>query len=167
MTAVVEDTDTDVEGEATETEGGKRGRKSDRDFTKHNDLHQEIADYVNANSGLDDVTAFQVKAVQLLGADYRNTPENQATREAKKAARDLEKKEFEGLDDEDVKVIKASRRAAENAAKLQEKASAALERAKAVQQSSDASGEDLAAVVGSAQNGEEASTSKRRPGRRS
>jgi hypothetical protein len=156
---------TDVEGEESESEsGGKRGRTADRDFTKHNDSHQELADFVNAHSGLDAVTPFQVKAIQLLATDFRNSPEAIEARKVRKAARDAEKKEFEGLDDDDVKAIKAARRAEENAAKLREKANAALERAKAVQTASDASGEDLAAVVNGAQD---EAPAKRRPGRRS
>lgn len=164
MTATLEDTGTEVEGEESESEsGGKRGRTADRDFTKHNDKHAELAEYINANSGLDALTPFQVKAVQLLTSDYNNAPERVAEREAKKAQREAEAKEFEGLDDEDVKAIKAARRATENAAKLQEKANAALERAKAVQTASEASGEDLEATV----NGAQAEAPKRRPGRRS
>lgn len=153
---------TEVEGEESESTGGRRGRTADRDFTKHNDQHQELADYVNANSGLDAVTPFQVKAIQLLSTDFRNSPEAVAAREARKKEREAEKKEFEGLDDEDVKAIKAARRAEANAAALKEKADAALARAKAIKKSNDASGEDLAAVV----NGAQEETSKRRPGRR-
>lgn len=165
MTVVVEDTDTELEGEeSTEESSGKRGRTADRDFTKHNDQHLELANYVNANSGLDAVTPFQVKAIQLLATDFRNSPEAIAARDERKKAREAEKKEFEGLDDDDVKAIKAARRATENAAKLQEKANAALERAKAVQTASEASGEDLEAAVNGAQ---EESAPKRRPGRRS
>lgn len=168
MTTIVEDTDTDtdteLEGEEnTEESSGKRGRTADRDFTKHNDQHLELANYINANSGLDAVTPFQVKAVQLLSSDFRNSPEAVAARDERKKAREQEKKEFAGLDDNDVKAIKAARRAAENAAKLAEKANAALERAKAVQTASEASGEDLEATV----NGAAESAPKRRPGRRS
>lgn len=159
MTTTAE-AEVNVEGEASETKG-KRGRTADRDFTKFSDLHKEVADFVNENSGLTAVTPNQVKAVQLLSADFRNTPERKAAAEAKKAQREAEKKEFAGLADEDVKAVKAARRAAENAAKLQAKANEVLARAKQLQSSPDASGEDLAAVVNGAQEGKQ-----RRPGRR-
>ena len=57
----------------TDTDTGHKGRTADRDFTKFNKMHQEIADYVNANSGLDALTPNQVKAVLLLRADFANS----------------------------------------------------------------------------------------------
>src|SRR6516164_412350 len=98
----------------TDTDTGHKGRTADRDFTKFNKMHQEIADYVNANSGLDALTPNQVKAVLLLRADFANSDDQKQIRETRKQEREAEAKQYEGLDPEDVKVLKAAKRAKEN-----------------------------------------------------
>jgi hypothetical protein len=105
MTATIEDTEVSVEDtstpEGTDTEGTseapKKRKRRAHDFTKFRDFHQEVADYVNARSGLDPVSPNQVKAVLLLRTDFANTPEQIAAREASKAALEAEKKRYAGL----------------------------------------------------------------------
>jgi hypothetical protein len=164
MTVTEATEETTLEGEATET-GGKRGRSADRDFTKFNQMHAEVADYVNANSGLDPVTPNQVKAILLLRSDFANSPEQQQARAQRKAQREAEAKMYEGLDEDEVKVVKAAKRAEENYRKSQERAAAALAKAQQLREAHEASGEDLAAAVETEQNGTEAGGKRRGIGR--
>lgn len=129
------------------TETTEAGRKKDRDFTKANDLHRAIAEYVNSNSGTDPVSDVQVKAVLLLREDFNKTPERQAAIAEAKERRAAENAEFAGKSPEQVKVIRAAKRKAESAQKLADKAAEAMAKAKALQDAAEANGEDLADAV--------------------
>ena len=135
----------------TTTETTRKGRTADRNFQTFNKMHQEVADYVNAHSGLDAVSPQQVKAVLLLRADFANSEDQKQIRETRKQEREAEAKQYEGLDPEDVKVLKAAKRAKENADKMEARAAEALARAAELRSANEASGEDLAAAVGNAQ----------------
>jgi hypothetical protein len=146
MTVTEDATEVQVNGtetEGTETEESKRNR----DFTKVRQYHTDLAEYINANSGLDPISANQVKAMLVLRTDYGNTPEAKAARDARKAARDAEAKKYEGMTDEQKAAAKAANRAQLSATKLQEKANAALTRARELAAAASGSGEDLQAVV--------------------
>jgi len=147
VAAEVESTDEDAPQAAT------RGRKRDLDFTKVRDSHQELADYVNANSGIDPVSANQVKAILTLKQDWAATPEQEAKREAAKEAREEAAKKYEGLSADQIKIEKAAEKAEKQAAKLRERVEEALARAKAIREGTEASGEDVAAAVQADQNG--------------
>ena len=155
--------ETTLEGDETETEGGKRGRSADRDFTKFNQMHADVAEYVNTHSGLDPLTPNQIKAVLLLRSDFANSPEQKQSREQRKAQREAEAKLYEGLSDDEIKLLKANKRAEENYRKSQERAAEVLKKAQELREAHEASGEDLAAAAGD--NGAETG-SGRRLGRR-
>jgi hypothetical protein len=150
----------------TTTETTRKGRTADRNFQTFNKMHQEVADYVNAHSGLDAVSPQQVKAVLLLRADFANSDEQKQLREAHKAEREAEKKVFEGLDPEDVKAIKAANRAKASLALAEARAAEALARAAELRTANEASGEDLAAAVGDAQGEAQSEGGERRRIRR-
>lgn len=104
-----------------------------RDFTTTNDLHAEIADYVNANSGLEPVTPSQVKAVLALRIEHMKSPERAAARAQKQAERDQAKRDREaaearyaGLTDEQKAAVKKAERAAAAAEKARAAAQALL-----------------------------------------
>src|SRR4051812_24625421 len=100
MTTLEDDVAVEVEAddEPTSESGEKRkGRKRDLDFTKVRENHQELADYVNAHSGLDPISANQVKALLTLRSDFTDTPEQKAKREAAAQARKEAAKKYEGL----------------------------------------------------------------------
>jgi hypothetical protein len=142
----------EVEAEETVTvDSAKRGRKSDRDFTKVVQRHQDLADFINASeayqaSGLPPITANVVKAVQLLAEDFRNTPEQEAARKAREAERKQEEAEYAGLSADEKKELKAANRKAKQLAEVQERRQALLDKAKAIREAAEASGEDLSAV---------------------
>lgn len=155
--------------EATETT--TEGKKRERDFTKFRPSHQELADYVNANSGLDPITPNQVKALLALRIDFNNLPEQKELREARKAERMAAKTRYEGMNAEQIKAAKAAERAERQAAKLEARVAEAKAKAEALRSSVTASGEDLAAAVEAAQAEPEStetseSGEKRRIGRR-
>jgi septal ring factor EnvC (AmiA/AmiB activator) len=165
MTVTEAPEETTLEGESTDNEGGKRGRSADRDFTKHSQLHADIAEFVNANSGLEPVTPHQVKAVLLLRSDFGNSPEQKQAREQRKAEREAENKMYEGLTEDEKKLVKATKRAEENLAKSQARAAEALAKAAQLREQAEASGEDLAQAVESEQNGTESGGRRRGIGR--
>jgi DNA repair ATPase RecN len=168
MTVTDEGVDVSVEPDEDQTEAqSEEGKKRDRDFTKFREAHQELADYVNANSGLDPVTPNQVKAIQTLKSDFNATPEQVAKREQRKAEREAEKRKYEGMSDEQIKAAKAADRVDKQASKLEERLREAREKAQRIREGKEASGEDLAAAVESAQNGvEPEATEEDKPRRR-
>lgn len=161
MTAVIDDEVTEATDETTEGESSepkKRGRKpGERNLAKPSKLHQELAEFINGNAEAQKagvtVTAEQVGAVLLLRTDFSDTPERKAAREAAKAEREAEKEKYAGLTQEEIKAEKAAVRAEKQALKLQERVQAALDKAKAIREGKDASGEDVAAAVEAAQGG--------------
>ena len=168
-TAAVEpDEDTTGEENENETEeGGERGRKKDRDFTKFRDSHRELADYVNANSGLPAVSPNQIKAILALRSDFNNTPEQVAKREEAKQRREAEAKKYEGMSDEQIKAAKAADLVEKQVAKMEARIQEAKAKAAALREGKEASGTDLAAQVEAQQNGAKTSedSGKRRIGR--
>lgn len=162
MTATIEDTEVSVEDTATPegtdaegtSEAPKKRKRRAHDFTKFRDFHQEVADYVNARSGLDPMTPNQIKAVLLLRTDFANTPEQISAREANKAALEAEKKRYEGMSDDQIKKVKAAQKAAEQAERFQKRAQEQVELARKLAGEVEGSGTDLAAVVEAQQNGE-------------
>ena len=157
MTATADEVQTEVvetpetSGEESEGSGDGRGRKKDRDFEKFSELHQEIADYVNANSGLAAVTPNQVKAVLILKTDFNNLPENAEKRAKRKAEIAEQKKQFEGMSDAQIKATKAAARADAQAAKMEARVQEAREKAAKLRAAAEAGGDDLAALVESQQ----------------
>lgn len=153
------DSDEDTTGETDSTtdndgdEEGKAGRKRDRDFTKFTTFHKELSEFVNANSGLESLTPNQVKAVIALRTDFNDTPEQEAKRAEAKRKREEEAKKYEGLTDEQKKAAKAAEKIDKQAASLEKRLAEARARAKAMREGKEATGEDLAAAVTSAQNG--------------
>ena len=162
MTATLEDEQTSAV-EAEENEDSDESTKRDRDFTKFRDLHKELADYVNANSGLDAVTPNQVKAILLLRTDFNNSPEQAEKKAERKAKREAEKQKYAGLTPDQIKQEKAAARADKQAATLQKRVEEAMAKAQRIREGKEASGEDLAATVNAEQG--ETETPKRRIGR--
>lgn len=116
-----------------ETEETTANRAPDRDFTTVNELHVEIANYVNARSNLPPVTPHQVKAVLALRTDHMRSPERVAARQAAQAARDQAQQEraaqeakYAGLTDEQKAAVKKAERAAAAAEKARAAAQALL-----------------------------------------
>lgn len=168
MTAVIEDQQV-VEDDSTQTVADTSHDSKSRDFTKFTEKHQELADYINANADfvkaeLDAVTPGQVKAFLALRAEFSNTPEVKAAREARKIQLEEEKKLYAGLTAEEIKAEKAAKRAEAQAAKLQARVQEALAKAQAIREGKDASGEDVAAAVDAAVGDD--SEGKRRIGRK-
>lgn len=159
-----DDTGDGTDETTTETTDESGKRKREHDFSKFRDFHQEVADYVNAHSGLDPLTPNQIKAVLLLRTDFANTPEQVAAREERKAQVAKEKAEFEGLTEDQKKAKKAVKKAQEQADRFAKKAQEAMERANKLRTESEGSGADLAAAVEAQQNGTdpEAEPEKRR-----
>lgn len=173
MTAVIDTPSVDfpdIEDESTDTPvveaTADTGTKRERDFTKFRPAHQELADYINANSGLDPVTPNQVKAMLALRVDFAKLPEQVEARAARKTARAAAKSRYEGLSPEQIKAAKAAERAERQAARLEARVVEAKAKAEALRSSSTASGEDVAAAVVAAQSDEGESSEKRRIGRR-
>lgn len=165
MTAVVEDDQTvtaDEDTTAAEATGSENGDETDdekksRDFSKFTEKHKELADFINANEDyqkaeLSAITPQQVKAVLALRTDFNDTPEVKAERAKRKAEREEEKKQFEGLSAEQIKAEKAARRAEATADKLRKRVEEAMAKAAAIREGKDASGEDVAAAVEAAQS---------------
>ena len=144
--------DTQHDDDNDDDEGG-RGRKKDRDFTKFREMHSELADFVNLNSGLDPVTPNQVKAILTLRSDFNDTPEQAAKRAEAKRRRDEEAKKYEGLTAEQIKAAKAADRVEKQAEKLEKRLAEAREKARLIREGKEATGEDIAAAVAAAQNG--------------
>lgn len=142
------------------------GKKRERDFTKFRPSHKELADYVNAHSGLAPITPNQVKALLSLRIDFNNLPEQIALREERKAERAAARTKYEGMNSEQIKAAKAAERAERQAAKLEARVAEAKAKAEALRSSVTASGEDLAAAVEAAQGDTEQVEEKRRIGRR-
>lgn len=142
--------------------------KRERDFTKFRPAHQELADYVNANSGLDPITPNQVKALLALRVDFGKLPEQVERRAARKVEREQNKGRYSGLTPEQVKAAKAAERAERQAERLEARVAEAKAKAEALRTSATASGEDIAAAVETAQSESESEDSgeKRRIGRR-
>ena len=134
-----------------ETEQTTTGNKRERDFTKFRPSHQELADYVNKHSGLEPITANQVKALLALRIDFNNLPEQIAKRDERKAEREAARTKYDGLTAEQIKAQKAADRAERQAAKLEARVAEAKAKAEALRSSATASGEDLAAAVEAAQ----------------
>lgn len=140
-----------TEESTEETESGEPEKASrDRDFTKVRELHKELAEYINANSGLEALTPNQVKAVLYLRTDFNNTPEQVAKRDERKARKAAEEQRYAGLNDEQKKARKAAERANEQAAKMAERARKAQEDADRLLADANA-GEDIASQVEAAQ----------------
>jgi hypothetical protein len=151
-------TDESVEVEATEAETEEANEEAaengeedktprGRDFTVVRDYHQKLADFINERSGIDPVTPHQVKATLALRTDYGNTDEAKAAREERKRLAEAEKAKYAGMNPEQIKAAKASKRAEEQAERLQKKAQEALARAATLSAQASGSGEDLAAIV--------------------
>lgn len=160
-----EDATVEASAEPTTTDEKKR----ERDFSKFRPAHQELADFVNANSGLDPISPNQVKALLALRIDFNKLPEQIAKRVERKAEREAEKSKYAGLTPEQVKAQRAADRAERQAAKLEARVAEAKAKAEALRSSVTASGEDLAAAVEAAQSEPEPTEtgeSKRRIGRR-
>jgi uncharacterized protein YozE (UPF0346 family) len=170
VTAVFEDQQVEVvEDEATQAATDTSDESKSRDFSKFTEKHQELADYINSHAdyvsaGLAPITPNQVKAAFALRTEFNNTPEVKAAREARKVQLAEEKKLYAGLTQEEIKAEKAAKRAEAQAAKLQARVQAALEKAKAIREGKDASGEDVAAAVDAAVGDD--SGEKRRIGRK-
>lgn len=174
MTAMIDVPDVDfpdVEEHDTPTaEATSDTAKRGRDFTKFRPLHQELADYVNANSGLDPISPNQVKALLALRIDFSKLAEQVAKREERKSERQAAKSRYDGLNPEQIKAAKAAERAERQAAKLEARVAEAKAKAEALRSSATASGEDIVAAVEAAQAGDageaDEAGSKRRIGRR-
>lgn len=170
MTTVIDAPDVDFpDVEEHDTPTVEATTKRERDFTKFRPMHQELADYVNAHSGLDPISANQVKALLALRIDFAKLPEQVAQREARKAERAAAKSRYDGLSPEQIKAAKAAERAERQAAKLEARVAEAKAKAEALRTSATASGEDIAAAVIAAQTDDDAEAEaepKRRIGRR-
>jgi len=167
----VETTEQEVVVEETTPEQTTEGKKRERDFTKFRPSHQELADFVNENSGLDPITPNQVKALLALRIDFNNLPEQIAKRDERKTEREAAKTKYSGMSPEQVKAAKAAERAERQAVKLEARVAEAKAKAEALRSSVTASGEDLAAAVEAAQattpeSDEDSGEGKRRIGRR-
>jgi len=147
-TTVVLEDEGGVEEQETKTERS-------RDFSTFRPAHKELADYVNAHSGLTPISPNQVKALLALRTDFNNSPEVKARREERKAQIAATKVQFAGMTEAQIKAEKAARRAEAQAARLQARVAEAQAKAEALRTAQAASGEDLASAVESAQNGED------------
>lgn len=161
----------DVETAEQETEQTTTGTKRERDFSKFRPAHQQLADYINAHSGLEPITPNHVKALLALRVDFNNLPEQIAERALRKAERTAAKTKYDGMNAEQIKAAKAAERAERQAAKLEARVAEAKAKAEALRSSVTASGEDIAAAVEAAQATDTAADSagddgKRRIGRR-
>lgn len=159
--AVEETTAPEVETE--ESSEDKTPRR--RDFSVVRSYHEELAAFVNERSGLDPISANQIKAVLTLRTDFGNTDDQKAARDARKAARAAEAVKYEGLSPEQVKATKALARAETQAEKLRKRADETLARARELAANPVASGEDLQEVVESASEGTEAEEAAEKPRR--
>lgn len=150
-------------------EAQSKRKRRERDFTKFNDLHQGLADYVNEHSGLDPITPNQVKALLTLRVDFAKLPAQIEQRNLRKAQRQAQKTKYDGMTPEQIKSAKAAERAERHAERLEARVAAAKAKVEELRQAATASGSDLAAAVEAAQHQaveEENTSSKRRLGRR-
>lgn len=160
------DVDTTEEEATTEVTASTAKNRRERDFSKFRPSHQELADYVNANSGLDPITPNQVKALLALRIDFNKLPEQVDRRAQRKAEREAAKTRYDGMNAEQIKAAKAAERAERQAAKLESRVAEAKAKAEALRSSATASGEDLAAAVEAAQADNSEGEERRRIGRR-
>lgn len=164
MTITIDAPDVDITEQDVETpEQTTAGKKRERDFSKFRPAHQELADYVNAHSGLTPITPNHVKALLALRIDFNNLPEQVSQRESRKAEREASRTRYAGMNAEQIKAAKAAERAERQATKLEARVAEAKAKAEALRSSVTASGEDLAAAVEAAQDDTE---ERRRIGRR-
>ena len=145
---VIEEADNEQEP-IVEAAGTKKKRA--RDFTKFTEMHQELANYVNQNSGIDAITPQQVKALLTLRIDFMKLPEQIARREQRKLERKAEKTKYDGMSPEQIKGAKAAERAEKHAAKLEARVAAARAKVEELRLAATATGSDLAAAVEAAQ----------------
>lgn len=165
MTITIDAPDVEIAEETVEvTEKTTKGKR-ERDFSKFRPAHQELADYVNAHSGLAPITPNQVKALLSLRIDFNNLPEQKELREVRKSEREAARTKYVGMNAEQVKAAKAAERAERQAVKLEARVLEAKAKAEALRSSANASGEDLAAAVEAAQSTDD-TEEKRRIGRR-
>lgn len=172
MTATLDngvDTSAEVAPEG-ETEEQKRTRE--RDFSKFTEKHKELADFVNADEDvrkaeLGPVTPNQVKAILALRTDWGNSPEQAAERAQRKAEREAEKAQYEGLDADQIKLVKQAKKAEADAEKMEKRIAEAREKAAQFRAAAAGSGEDLAAVVKAQEAETEKKVSKPRVGGKS
>lgn len=153
--------ETDTQNEETVTDSAKRGRERDRDFSTVVERHKILAAFINEHSKLDPITPNQLKAVQLLSEDYRNSPEQVEARKKREAERQAEEAEFAGLDEDEKKELKAANRKAKQLAEVEARREELLAKARAIRESAEASGEDLASTVES-----ETASGEQEPGKR-
>lgn len=142
MTTLEEDVAVELEAPSPEVETGTKSRKRDVDFTKVNGRHEELAAYINAHSGLEPVTAHQVKAIIVLRSDFAATPEQVSKRAEAKERRAAANARFAGMSPEQVAVEKAAERAEKQAEKLREKLEEQIAKAARIR-----SGDDVASAV--------------------
>lgn len=152
-TTGTDENETPQDGETAE-ETAKRGR----DFSKVRPYHEQLAAFVNERSGLDPVTANQIKAVLALRTDYGNTDEAKQAREARHAELEAAKLKYAGLTPDQVKAKKAAERAQEQAERMQKKAAEAVAKAQQLAAAASGSGEDLQSVVQASQTQPETQT---------
>lgn len=145
--------DDDSDAGTADTTSEQKTRRG-RDFTKVSPLHEDLANYVNANSGLPPVSAHQIKAILALRTEFSNSDEQKARREERKAARLAAQSKYAGMSDEQKKAAKAAERAAREAARLEARVAEAKAKAAALANAAAGSGEDLAAAVEADQNGD-------------
>ncbi len=108
-----------------------RGRVKDRDFSTASQDLIDLANYVNAHSGLDPISSLQLKAILALRTDYLKSPERQAAkdkarkeREAAKVKKAEAEARYASLTPEQRTAVKKAEKAALRAQKLKEEAAA-------------------------------------------
>lgn len=171
MTMMIDAPDVEIpdEDESQDEDTTVQVKKRERDFTKFRPAHQELADFVNENSGLDPISPNQVKALLALRVDFNKLPEQVEKREQRKTEREAEKQKYAGMSAEQVKVQRAADRAEKHAAKLEARVAEAKAKAEALRSSATMDGTDLVAAVEAAQTEQDdniEAPSKRRLGRR-
>ena len=160
--------DVEDDGQPEETMSDSDKKKRERDFSKFRPAHQALADYVNMHSGLDPITANQVKALLALRIDFNNQDEQVSARAERKILREAEKTKFDGMTPAQIKAQRAIDRAEKQTAKLEARVVEARAKAESLRDATSASGEDLALAVEQAQATmpEAEDNGKRRIGRR-
>lgn len=143
--------DVEDDGAPEETMSDNEKKKRERDFSKFRPAHQALADYVNMHSGLDPITANQVKALLALRIDFNNQDEQVSARAERKAQREAEKSKFDGMTPAQIKAQRAIDRAEKQTAKLEARVIEARAKAESLRDATSASGEDLALAVEQAQ----------------
>lgn len=138
MTATVEALDTEAVQEAN-TEGARRGRKTDRDFKAVKPVHEKFAEWVKETYGVE-IDPVSVKAAWLArgefnaseaGISLRGTPEERAQRKAdaeeRKKAREAERARYANETPEE-KAARVNRKKIEAQAERAQKRAAELQR---------------------------------------